>query len=77
MEEHENSGGGREEGLKEEMVIEAANALFSMTFGNDVSKGDLGIEVIYVAARVAEVSHRPRSFRVNVAVGTEVDIATL
>ncbi|GKC41304.1 hypothetical protein Tco_1059026 [Tanacetum coccineum] len=37
--EHGNSGGGREEGLEEEMVIEEANALFSMLFGNDVSKG--------------------------------------
>ncbi|GKC78242.1 hypothetical protein Tco_1129016, partial [Tanacetum coccineum] len=33
--------------------------------------------VIYGAARVAEVSHRPGPFRVNVVVGTEVAIATL
>ncbi|GKD18065.1 hypothetical protein Tco_1207223, partial [Tanacetum coccineum] len=38
---HGNSGGGREERLEEEMAIEEANALFSMMFGNDFSKGIL------------------------------------
>nr|GEX60211.1 reverse transcriptase domain-containing protein [Tanacetum cinerariifolium] len=38
---YRNSGRGREEGLEEEMAIEEANMLFSMTFGNDVSKGIL------------------------------------
>nr|GEX25092.1 hypothetical protein [Tanacetum cinerariifolium] len=38
---YENSGGGREEGLEEEMAIEEANVLFSITFGNDVLKGIL------------------------------------